>query len=697
MIRWIPYTFVRTVAFFIGGILLGIYRPDGLPEKHAILLLIFGVVFYMAFYFAGKKIKRVVNPGYLALPVVFLGGYVHLLTQTESRERDHLISFRERISAYRVKLVSYTEQKERSWKVTGEIQQVKTADEWKQKHGKTVLYFSKEYFKIPFAYGDVLLIHGSPGVLESAPNPHEFDYKHYLNSRNIFHRHFINHSRVVRVDHSPSSIVIDYALRARIWAAEILCRHVEGLRERAVATALVLGVTEGLDDELLDAYSGSGAMHVLAVSGLHISIIYFIISLFMKPLEKKKHGPRMIACVSIVILWGYAFVTGLSPSVLRAVAMFTFIVVARATSRHTNIYNTLAASGFCLLMWDPYLVMSVGFQLSYLAVIGIIYIHPLLYNLWEPDSWLVNEVWKITSVSVAAQIATFPLGLLYFQQFPNYFLVSNLVVIPLSFVVLVLGLSVLATAFLPVVAWVLGTVLGLCIKVLNASVVAIEALPMSVSENIHITVCQCILLLLLIICVLLMLQHKQYRYFRFSIVLVLMYVCAQWIYFINAQAENKMTVYKINGHSAMDLSGGGMVYFFGDTMLMRDPLKMRYHIVPNRTAMRASSVVPHEDAILREIPGGKVIAWKNKLILQITNDIFIPRKIPKVDFVVIGHDAVKDLKRINQLCQEAIVVFDSSNSFSYVERMLRQSKSLSMRTHSVLHEGAFEFIISGNS
>src|SRR6185369_7936506 len=124
------------------------------------------------------------------------------------------------------------------------------------------------------------------------------------------------------------------------------------------------------------------------------------------------------------LLWGYAFLTGLSPSVLRAVTMFSFVAIAKPVGRRTNFYNTLAASAFCLLLYDPYLIMSVGFQLSYLAVLGIVYLQRPIYNLWEAKSWFADWAWQLSCVSIAAQIATFALGFLYFHQFPVYFLVA---------------------------------------------------------------------------------------------------------------------------------------------------------------------------------------------------------------------------------------------------------------------------------
>jgi competence protein ComEC len=699
MIRWIPYTFIRTAAFFIAGILLGIFLPDVAPYNYALtILLTLLVIYFASFVFLTRHKKSTYTAGLIALPAVFIAGYVHVLNQTETRDSTHFSALNEKINCYKVNIINYAEEKERTWRITAAVTELKTGTTWHKMAGKVVLYFPKDKFRRPFNYGDILLINGAPNPVQAPSNPGEFDYRRFLSFRNIFHQHFIRGDQVILIDHSPQNMLIAYALKARLWANSILHHYISGSHERAVASALILGVTDGLDDELLGAYAASGAMHVLAVSGLHISIIYLIILAVFKPVAKAKNGNWIIACLSLVLLWAYAFITGLSPSVLRAVTMFTFIAVAKATSRNTNIYNTLAASAFCLLLFDPFLIMSVGFQLSYLAVIGILYIHPLLSQLWEPESWAANEIWKITSVSIAAQVATFSLGLLYFHQFPNYFLLANLLVIPLSFAVLVLGIALIFFSIIPFVAAIVAMLLELSIKILNTAVLAIEWLPFSVIEDIYITPFQTFLLMAFVVAIILMLRYKSFKYFRIAFLLMILFTGAQWSQTELTCRPHQLIVYKVNGHTAIDISNSGHTYFFADTGLIKQQKKIRFHIKPNRMQMRASNVSAGEDSQLsRQIPGGTLIGWCGQTIVQITNDIFTPTKIERVAVVIVSNNAVKDLGRISETYKHAVVVFDSSNSFYYVSKLLKQGQLLGLKTHSVLHEGAFQFVNRDNS
>jgi competence protein ComEC len=250
-------------------------------------------------------------------------------------------------------------------------------------------------------------VKGNPNPIKPPSNPEEFDYRRFLQFRNIYHQHFVRKDGIRTIDFAPRSMVVYYALACRSWAMEIITDNISGKREQALASALILGVKDGLDDDLLSAYKTTGSMHVLAVSGLHVGILYGILLLILKPIRKVRYGACVVAGISIGMLWAYAFITGLSPSVLRAVSMFSFAAIANGAGYRTNMYNTLAASAFFILWIDPFMLMSVGFQLSYLAVLGIVYMQSGLYNLWAPEKRVLDQIWKVTCVSLAAQLATF--------------------------------------------------------------------------------------------------------------------------------------------------------------------------------------------------------------------------------------------------------------------------------------------------
>ena len=249
-----------------------------------------------------------------------------------------------------------------------------------------------------------------------------------------------------------------------------------------------------LDFEVKQAYAAAGAMHVLAVSGLHVGIIFLILNTLLAILDTSKKGRIVKAIILLISLWSYAMITGLSPSVLRAATMFSFVIMGTVLNRSSSIYNTLAASAFFILIINPNLLFEVGFQLSYVAVLGIVYLQPLIYKRIYTRWWLLDKVWAITAVSIAAQIATLPLTLFYFNQFPVYFMLSNLLVIPSAAVILILGILLFIASPIPFISESIGWVLNKFIEGLNFGIKEIEVLPNSLIEGLSINVLECLAL-----------------------------------------------------------------------------------------------------------------------------------------------------------------------------------------------------------
>lgn len=626
--------------------------------------------------------------GSLAFSILVLSGYTLVLLRTDARYERHFIHSNKAIQYYKVTINSAAQEKENSWKMETCVREVRMENVWKPVEGKVLLYFSKTAYKQPFAYGDVLLIKGSPQPLTPPGNPGEFDYKRFLSFRKIYHQHFLQNRNVHYLGNEPSSHLMQYAIQTRVWAAEQLTHVIKGEQEQGIAIALVLGVTDGLDDEILHAYSATGAMHVLAVSGLHVGIIYAILLFFLRPVAKRKGEQWAIAIISLTVLWGYAFVTGLSPSVLRAVTMFSFVALAKPFHWSSNIYNTLSLSAFCLLLYEPYLIMSVGFQLSYLAVLGIVYLQRPLYLLWETPNWLFDNIWQITTVSIAAQLATVSLGLLYFHQFPVYFIFSNLLVIPLSFVVLVLGLAVLVFSAITPLAAFLGWLLKVFIYLMNASVTLVESLPFSLLDNLYITTNQSWLIMLVLISGILLIQYKRFYYLVLAFVFAVCLSVSQWWHFNKSVDKRELIVYKVPGHSAVDFIRTGNALLLTDSALLFDEEKIRFHIRPNRliSEITKTEAFPKE-RIVQISEGCKLIAWDGRTMLVIEEkNALIPSL--KVEFVLISNNAAS-LEAIQGKINFDHLIVDSSNSFYFADKLVKEAVEARVPLHSVLHQGYF--------
>lgn len=687
MTLWTPIAFVRYTLFLIAGILLGVHFPDSRLVYFAQVAFILVTFLFVLTRWLLPDIRLLTGP--LALLALFSAGYCNVGLKTESNKGDHFMHVLDSIECYQAVIATYSEERNSSWKTTAELSAVRINGTWRPASGKVMLYFSKTDFPESCNYGDVLLVRRRPQPVQPPGNPHEFDYKRFLSFRNIFHQHFLRRDHVATLRHDPPSWIMDISIKLRSHANNTLKQYVSSPHEQAIVSALVLGVTDRLDEEITHAYAASGTMHILAVSGLHVGIIYWIIVFLLRPLKNSLSGRWLLAFISITALWLYAFVTGLSPSVLRAVSMFSMVALAGPWGKRTNIYNTLFISAFCLLMYDPYLLMSVGFQLSYLAVLGIVFFYPLIYNWWQPDHWLADKVWQTTSVSLAAQIATFPVSLLYFHQFPVYFLFSNLIAIPVSFIVLVSGLTLLTVSYFSVVAWLVGFVITWTVKLLNLSVTVTESLPLSLIENVHITVGQCWLLMAMLMAFTMMFTQRRFGYAIITASLAACFAFFEWHY-SNQNGDHCLVVYRVPGHYGIDFIQGSRTWFVADSALLEDSEKVAFHIKPNRIAKGIRHVHASQDQpFVKEFDKNKLILWNDlKLLILCKEFNFVTGY--KADYLIVSSDAVSDVGKLAGKVAFRYLIIDSSNSYYNAERLLRQAKDMKLHVHSVLHHGAFE-------
>jgi competence protein ComEC len=352
--------------------------------------------------------------------------------------------------------------------------------------GRLMLYLQKDSLAASVKYGDYLLIENNFQEISDPKNPGEFNYRRFLSYSNIFHQAYRTSGQWQPTGRNQGFFLVRWSLAMRHKALQTFEDHHLSGREFAVVSALLLGFREYLDEDLRREFAGAGAMHILCVSGLHVGIIFLVLKFLLSFLNKVPRGRIVQTVLVILLIWFYAAITGFSPSVLRASTMFSFVALGHSFRRTTSIYNTLAASAFLLMIIDPYIITRIGFQLSYLAVISIVALQPFFYQQLVFKNYLLDKAWAILTVSLAAQLATGPLSLFYFHQFPNYFLLTNLIVIPLASLIIYSALATLVLTPIPFVGMVAGKVLFGFVYALHQSVKFIEGLPYSTSSNVFI-------------------------------------------------------------------------------------------------------------------------------------------------------------------------------------------------------------------
>jgi len=440
-------------------------------------------------------------------------------------------------------------------------------------------------------------------------------------------------------------------------------------------------------------------MHILSVSGMHVGMIFVVLEKLLAFLEKRKNGVYCKTILVIIFIWLYALITGLSPAVMRAAAMLSLVVAGKAMKRHPDILNILAASVIFLLVWQPSLLADLGFQLSYLAVAGIILLYKPIYDLFVPGYSLLDKVWSIVAVSIAAQLATLPLCLYYFHQFPNYFMVTNIVVIPLSNLIIYTGIFALAFGNVPWISVVVAKALSLMVWFLNTFIHWMGALPFSVSRGIVISFPESVLLYLVLITCAVFISGKKkiWLFVSLSLMIVLLGNILRERY--RETYHSAFTVYDVRGTGLYDFSTGGRSILVGGLSAMKEPYfygtmeKARWNM-KIRGLFEIQHPLPcpcdrsfHYGGFF--FKKGNYFGFRGKRIAIVGKPI--PGKVNlkmKVDYLILSGGPKVRMKEIMKHFTAGLVIFDTSNPVWKVKAWIKEAHGLGVKCYSVSASGA---------
>ncbi|GIV34546.1 MAG: competence protein [Chitinophagales bacterium] len=636
--------------------------------------------------------------GILVSLIFFLAGYIVCFSKTEINHGHHFSGFTTHASKVLLQLSEPLSEKNKSYKTLAKVKLIAFQDTLLPVTGTVIVYFRKDSLSKQLQYGDRIWVTNRFSALPSPKNPHEFNYKRFMTFRQVHHQIFLRSEDWLLSETKGGQAWYAAILSLRQYLIEVLGQHIRNADALAVASSLILGMREKLDDELIRAYSSSGAMHVLAVSGLHVGIIYTLISWLLKFLDHYKKSRVVKSTLIIMVIWLYALVTGLSPSVMRASMMFTLVAVGKNMLRITNIYNILAGSAFILLLYNPYFIMEVGFQLSYLAVLGIVLLHPRIYPLLYLPNWLADKIWMLTSVSVAAQIATFPLGLLYYYQFPVYFLVSNLFVIPLSTLILFLGVALFCLHWLPYAGEITGWLLNLSLEGMNAVVRYIDSLPYSLLQGIAIGIAETWIIYLIIACIIIFFYFHRTEFLLASLsmltLLLVINTAGQW----RALQQSKLVVYSIPRTTAIDFISGNRHFFIADSSLLRDKERMLFHVKHNwwnnRLRLPVTSFSDNQSrSFLKKHENYLLFHHTRILVIDDTYQLPDSKGRLLLDYIILTKDPNVHIRDLSEKFSFQVLIFDGSNSRRKVRLWLRQCEALGIPCYDVASKGAFIALI----
>lgn len=695
MYFWNKYPFVRLSIVFIAGILC-FDRVPAIWEHWlvvgSILLTGFLISIFISHKFGFYKLRHV--NGALASSLIFLMGGAfcqlkyHSLLATHYRNQDSYVQ------AFKGSITSPVNERTNHFRYDFQLESTYVgSDSAIQTTGKIHLYVKKDTLSTPLKYGDKLLVYGRFYPVPGPDNPSEFDYRAYLEKRSIYSHAFVPKDQIKILGSNPPSRLLQLAYLLREKAVEIIDLNIPEKRENGIAKALLLGIKDHLDNEIKQAYSSAGAMHVLAVSGLHVGIIYLLIRFVFGRLQQRgPWGQWSFSLIGVIIIWFYAMVTGLSPSVLRAATMFTMIALAQATPRAGNIYNTLGFTAFLLLLFDPNLIYAVGFQLSFAAVFGIVYLQPKFYRLLNFKLFLVDKAWSITCVSIAAQMATFPLTAYYFHQFPTYFLVSNLIVIPASFLMLATGMLMLISYVLsPTISAFIGTALGKLMWGVNEVISHVDQLPNSLIEWIYMDRTGLILTYVLVF---LVFGGWYFRSFKTLTMVgfVALVFCLHGVDSNHQQSKKKELVfYEIKDKLAIDYINGHEAMLFVDNYsedelellaYQINPYRLDSHLKPIEHSIQTLDLRRKESLYYGAVAGHRIIVFDSTTFhLQF-------KKTIQADVIIVHNQAVKSIKWLKEHFEFDRLILTNKNNYFYTRNIKKQAKELGIDIYDLKRDGA---------
>jgi competence protein ComEC len=522
MLKFLP--FIRLLIPFIVGILFASVFHLNAP---LIGLIIAYVVLFIPCCILGNNSKLLTAQRIFGVSVFLslsLAGWIITENYCDISNPDYFAHLENHTSSVILQIDAPLSEKQNSYKTIAKVKYIVAGDSLKETSGKVLLMLNKSDSAAVLQYGDLIYAKTKFEDLSPPKNPDEFDYSQYLNNHNIYRSAYLNNGDWQNLNQNKGNTFLSLAYSLRRYCLSVFNKFISNNNgERGVVSALVLGYRDNLDPDIENSFANVGVIHIIAVAGLHVGLLFSLLILLLKPLPENRTGNLIRISISLSVIWLFALVTGLPGSVLRASTMFSFIVIGKYSGKNYNTFNLLAASAFFLLLCDPFLVKDVGFQLSFTAVAGILYLYPKLYAAIDVENKLLDKVWSMACLSISAQVATLPLILFYFNQFPAYFIISNIVVVPLAALILYLTVALIILGKIAALASVFGWLIYHLTSAMDFIIANISHLPLAIYTFSAFNSIEVILLFALILLVILFLQRKTYSVLQYLILTAIIF------------------------------------------------------------------------------------------------------------------------------------------------------------------------------
>ena len=683
---WKNIPFLRLLVPLSAGIICGWYFS--FHWSIAVYMLAAALPFLLLYLFSNEQKKFFFSwlPG-VSISLCMLGFGILLTWFKQVNHQQQWVGHQYKdADIVQLRLLEPLAEKQKTYKALAEIISIQQNGKATKVKGNIILYFQKDSIAPALVYGNIIATNKTIQEIKNAGNPGGFDYRRYALFNGITHQLFLKKDDYVVLNTKQTSAFWLWMYRTKEYILRTLRQYIKGEQEISVAEALLIGYRDDLDRDLVQAYSNTGVVHVIAISGLHLGLIYWLLLLLFKPLDKYKKIKWLKTLLVLSLLWIFSLLTGAGASVLRAAIMFTAIAGGDLFNRKGNIYNSMAASAFVLLCYNPFYLWDVGFQLSYAAVLSIVLFMKPIYNWLSIENKLLDKAWQLNAITLSAQILTLPLCMYHFHQAPNLFLITNFIAVPLSSLILFGEIFLLAVSFIPSVASFTGIPLSYLLKWMNGFITWVDHFSFAVTDGIQHHPVQTILLYLCIAATAIWLLQKNTKALKWSLGFLVLFFMLQSFSLYETQRQQKLIVYNLSQHTAVDFMLGDHYFFSGDPELLQDGFLRNFHLKPSRILYRTyhSPVLFAPTKNNSYLINGKRIIYINQsyrydsLSSKIKADVLIVSKNPRL-FI---NDLLKTVD-----CK--LLIFDSSNPQWKVTLWKKDCERLHVNYFCTSEQGAF--------
>ena len=698
MSDWSKYPFVRILIPFALGVWFCVNLPSLQLAPMTVVFVAFALLAMAALTaFVLKSYRFNWVFGTIMACYLVMAGYALTRVHESETSKDYFRNFETDASCYVARIYDDPVEKANSIRAVLSLEyQFGDSLPSRAVTGKVMAYFSKTDSAFALHYGDLVAIPTPIRELQPPLNPEEFDYRTYLLRKGITGQTYLKDEDWIDLEVNNANPLYAFSYRFRNKLLSSL--HRSGLNddEFAVASAILLGYDDKLADEVRKNYVAAGSMHILCVSGMHVGIIYLLANLLLGFLNRKKWQKTLKQVLLLALIWFYALIAGLSPSILRASLMISFVIIGEVIHRKGFVINSIAASAFILLCINPNNLFEIGFQLSYAAVIGIVVLQRPIYSWFVIKNKLLDKIWNVTAVALSAQIATIPFTLFYFNQFTTYFWLSNLFMTPISFIVVISGMVLLLVSWIPYVNVLVGYLVWGSVYVMNAIVSWIERLPFSIVKGLYVSEFEFSMLLLAFIMLLLCVALKKRRMFIGVLSALLLMMLSVTVRLYQSDSQKGMTVFSLRGHTAVDFVMGREHLLLADSALMYDESAVDYSLRGTWTKRHLSS---HPETIrLNEDFVGDYLCKKSNLV-SFDGKLFalweeeqvedsLSYRLP-VDYLLVSQRQSPDVQSVVNAYDTKLLLIDGSMPRYLAEKWMAQANEWHL-PYQDIGKGAFE-------